>query len=427
MAGKQLKNPMALTKKPLLGANTLLMTGCAGLLATLFAIPVNPMPLIRWLFYALIILGSLCETVMLLAWQATFLGVSSKKAGLVYTGGVLTASLILFAGMVLPLGYEILLMTLLPSASLLLLVQQRQAISVFETPPTKNPPSARVFPMKLVLLITLFYTVGGLMFKLVGIRYSFAHFFWISNLSYLAVVVGAGLTVYYQTDMDLRLLSRPVLPLLTAGFILLPFLTENYAILSFLLLEAGFALFDMYTWLLIVYFACYSPRPLATLGSGMALITLAMGGGNLVFSIFAFSIPVSRQINTLSVTAGLLTLLASFIFPDKKETFAGWELSPGQSTPAPPPATEVPGDYGADRDDTVPNIPEAKLAAFLQAHNLTARETEVLLLLLKGRNNPFIREKLNISPNTLKYHLKNIYQKLEVTNRQLLLNLFDRE
>jgi DNA-binding NarL/FixJ family response regulator len=49
------------------------------------------------------------------------------------------------------------------------------------------------------------------------------------------------------------------------------------------------------------------------------------------------------------------------------------------------------------------------------------------MLLLKGRNNPSIREKLNISPNTLKYHLNNFYQKSGVDNRQALLNLFDRE
>jgi hypothetical protein len=108
--------------------NTLVMTGCAGLLALLLTAPVNPMPQIRWLFYILIIMGSLCETAMLLTWQATFLSVSSKTAGFVYTRGVLTASLILFAGMVFPLGYKILLLALLPPASLLLLVQQQQAL-----------------------------------------------------------------------------------------------------------------------------------------------------------------------------------------------------------------------------------------------------------------------------------------------------------
>jgi hypothetical protein len=54
---------------------------------------------------------------MLLAWQTTFLGITSKIAGLVYSGGVGVASLILFAGMGLPSHYGILLMALLPSAS----------------------------------------------------------------------------------------------------------------------------------------------------------------------------------------------------------------------------------------------------------------------------------------------------------------------
>lgn len=48
---------------------------------------------------------------------------------------------------------------------------------------------------------------------------------------------------------------------------------------------------------------------------------------------------------------------------------------------------------------------------------LTEREVDVLKLVTKGLNNAEISEKLCISMNTVKTHLKNIFQKLEVEDR----------
>ncbi len=48
---------------------------------------------------------------------------------------------------------------------------------------------------------------------------------------------------------------------------------------------------------------------------------------------------------------------------------------------------------------------------------LTEREVDVLKLITEGLNNAEISEKLCISMNTVKTHLKNIFQKLEVEDR----------
>ncbi|MCQ2754055.1 MAG: response regulator transcription factor [bacterium] len=49
--------------------------------------------------------------------------------------------------------------------------------------------------------------------------------------------------------------------------------------------------------------------------------------------------------------------------------------------------------------------------------NLTAREIDVLQLLKEGFNNTEISKKLFISTHTVKAHLENIYEKLNVHNR----------
>jgi DNA-binding NarL/FixJ family response regulator len=51
------------------------------------------------------------------------------------------------------------------------------------------------------------------------------------------------------------------------------------------------------------------------------------------------------------------------------------------------------------------------------AANLTKREKEVLDLLCKGKSYKVIADDLFISPDTVRYHLKNIYKKLQVNSK----------
>jgi ATP/maltotriose-dependent transcriptional regulator MalT len=53
---------------------------------------------------------------------------------------------------------------------------------------------------------------------------------------------------------------------------------------------------------------------------------------------------------------------------------------------------------------------------------LTAREKQVLELLAGGDSYAAIAQKLVITENTLKTHIKNIYSKLEVRNRTQAVN-----
>ncbi|MGH1364493.1 MAG: helix-turn-helix domain-containing protein [Calditrichia bacterium] len=63
--------------------------------------------------------------------------------------------------------------------------------------------------------------------------------------------------------------------------------------------------------------------------------------------------------------------------------------------------------------------PEASIASELGGVEspLSKREHEILLLLAEGYSNQQIADKLFISLNTTKTHLKNIYQKLEARRR----------
>lgn len=50
-------------------------------------------------------------------------------------------------------------------------------------------------------------------------------------------------------------------------------------------------------------------------------------------------------------------------------------------------------------------------------HDLTAREQDVLTLMVEGLNNTEIAERLIVSKSTVKFHVSNVLSKLEVANR----------
>jgi DNA-binding CsgD family transcriptional regulator len=60
--------------------------------------------------------------------------------------------------------------------------------------------------------------------------------------------------------------------------------------------------------------------------------------------------------------------------------------------------------------------------SFKENHDLTEREAEVLNFIKQGFSNSDIASKLFVSTNTIKYHIKNIYLKLDVKNRVEALN-----
>ncbi|ETX27080.1 LuxR C-terminal-related transcriptional regulator [Roseivivax isoporae] len=58
---------------------------------------------------------------------------------------------------------------------------------------------------------------------------------------------------------------------------------------------------------------------------------------------------------------------------------------------------------------------------------LTVRERELLEVLARGWTNQQIANRTGISENTVKYHLKNLYEKLGVRNRAMAVAIWSRE
>jgi len=66
-----------------------------------------------------------------------------------------------------------------------------------------------------------------------------------------------------------------------------------------------------------------------------------------------------------------------------------------------------------------------KQTEFFEKFNITNREKEIILLLIKGDSYNQLAEELSISLTTVKTHVHNIYRKAEVKNKIQLINLIN--
>ena len=69
---------------------------------------------------------------------------------------------------------------------------------------------------------------------------------------------------------------------------------------------------------------------------------------------------------------------------------------------------------------------QARCDELAREHGLTPREREVFEMLARGRDRAFIQERLVVSRNTVKAHVKHVYAKLGIHSHQELIDLVER-
>lgn len=150
--------------------------------------------------------------------------------------------------------------------------------------------------------------------------------------------------------------------------------------------------------------------PLVSFGVGQALISAVALVGNLVGKLL-FSMAGTAPLLLSAVCGG--GVLALFFMMVARAARMEEEVDESE---------EVILSEIAAVDGNSETLEEDPATVFARAVGLTARETEILGLLVRGRTLPYIANELFVTTGTVKTHVRHIYEKALVSNRQELLD-----
>ncbi len=197
-----------------------------------------------------------------------------------------------------------------------------------------------------------------------------------------------------------------VLPMMVAGFLLLSFVGLQGGVNSPIF--AAQVCFNVFLWILLSDISRKVHTSAITIfGWGLAISSGVGALGGALGTLVAQNPNFFPNLLIISfITIMVLILAAPLLFSNKVLS----DISPDEAMHD----GDLPEDSGCQQ-----------LSAIVERFDLTARETEVLALLLKGRSVVFIQTELCIAPGTARAHVRNIYGKLGVHSHDELLDVIE--
>lgn len=198
---------------------------------------------------------------------------------------------------------------------------------------------------------------------------------------------------------------------------------------------AAYICFDLLIWAVIISLNYGSGRPLfGTICMVQAIDQLGIFGGSVAVQVWTQ--PQAHAVLYAAFGVGALLLVmvllvsnravieplaaADFDFTEGEIDMTGEVAAGGE----PARVASSSQQEGAGAMEAVPSASQQSVLDDLATRFfLSDREKDILQLLTEGRSGPYIADKLCISGNTVKTHIRHIYTKLDVHDRQELLDL----
>ncbi len=202
-------------------------------------------------------------------------------------------------------------------------------------------------------------------------------------------------------------LYQPVIPAMVAGLALLMILPLSLRFIGGGLIIMGVYCLDMFMMLVSTDIAFRSRVPVA-LSFGAVILSARIGTliGSITADVMLESAYWSTTLRSNTFLLGIivLTLIGMLLFTQ----------------------TDVQRICSTPRVRKSDKSVEHKCKAVADMCALTNRESEVLVLLARGRSVPYICDELSIAQGTAKHHVSNIYRKVGVYDRQGLLDIIEQ-
>ena len=279
-----------------------------------------------------------------------------------------------------------------------------------------QPSSFLPFGHQLFVCLLLFSAVQGFMLTFGETGGIPATSIW--SLAILAVVLVVACLARLTTDALLKLAAL----LAIAGLLLVPASDLIRFSISNGLISCGIAAFDVFQWIVLTALARRNMHGAVSVfawGSAMHAIGVILGANAGRFVNHYWTSDV--QVVVLAVAGIVFCLVVAMsVF---LQHFSFEKTINGVRESVPPVLVD-----SADEDDASEEralTVDERCEVLSQQKGLTKRETEVLHLLARGRTGVFIQHELCVSYNTIKAHVKHIYQKLDVHTHQELIDLVE--
>ena len=263
-------------------------------------------------------------------------------------------------------------------------------------------------PMIFLCLFILIITINsGLMYQVVNPAFSqlpmLTSYYWA-----IPYIVALLILKNKSNKVNQAYTLYSAMTMIGLSFIL--FMVLNRSALSYLIINSlmmgAFGICDLFWWSILGSFFDYTGNPAKILGIGLSMNVLGIFIGEFVGSIIA-SVGGGQQ--EASIAALIIIFVIIILLPIlnnhlsrllKNHVFLVNFTNMKEN----------------ERDRAIIELQDIK--------QLTDREIEVVELLLQGYTYKAVAEKLVISENTMKYHVKNIYQKLNINSKMELIKIF---
>jgi DNA-binding CsgD family transcriptional regulator/MFS family permease len=215
-------------------------------------------------------------------------------------------------------------------------------------------------------------------------------------------------------DNDYGMAYRVVLFAMIAIFLAMPLVPTRGFIADVLSLSTYCSL-NMLIWILLARTAStYQLGPVTIFGFGWGASTFGTLVGDFIGRLIESYTQVdSSLVGMVLLICVLAVLFAYFFLFDEKAmiSLTNEDLEDGRSGKT----------YMVFRRRPF----RSRCEEIAHRFELSTKETEVMILFAKGRSNPRIQEELNIAPGTVNTHLSHVYKKLNVHDKQSLIDLLE--
>jgi DNA-binding CsgD family transcriptional regulator len=274
-----------------------------------------------------------------------------------------------------------------------------------ELPKTIEPISGPlIFLCVFILVITI---NSGLMYQV--FNPAFAHFELLTSY-YWAVPYIAALMILRNMSGKINIAYIFYIAMAMIGLAYILFMWLDRSVISYLLIDTfmlgAFGVCDLFWWSILGSFLDYSDNPAQVLGIGLSMNVLGIfiGGymGNVIISL-------ENPYFYTSVIALFIIFLVLIMFPILNNQLIRLLKS------------HV---FLVNFSNMKESEQEETLRRFKESKQLTEKEIDIVKLLLQGYTYKAISENSFISENTVKFHVKNIYQKLNINSKMDLVKIF---